>query len=95
MDWVNDKIYFTDASLDIVGVYDPVSFYYKVLISTGSSTDVRAIVLDPNARYVCVVLVTVILITITIYHTLHEPQHAHMILPVYPSVCSYVLDFSL
>ena len=51
MDWVNDKIYFTDADLDIVGVYDPVDFYYKALISTGSSTSVRAIVLDPNTRY--------------------------------------------
>ena len=51
VDWVNDKIYFTDADLDIVGVYDPVGFYYTALINTGSSTSVRAIVLDPNTRY--------------------------------------------
>lgn len=52
VDWVSNKIYFTDAGLDIVGVYDPVSFHYKTLINTGSSTSVRAIVLDPNARYI-------------------------------------------
>lgn len=47
---MNNKLYFTDAGLDIVGVFDPVNFLYKVLIETGASTQPRAIVLDPNSR---------------------------------------------
>ena len=51
MDWVTDKLYFTDASLDIVGVFDPNGpFNHTVLIRTGDNTQPRAIVLDPNAR---------------------------------------------
>ena len=51
VDWVNNKVYFTDVELDIVGVFDPVRFYYKVLIRTGSLSQPRAVVLDPNNRY--------------------------------------------
>lgn len=51
MDWVNNKLYFTDSGLGIVGVFDPVHFYYKVLVRTGQFTQPRAIVLDPNTRY--------------------------------------------
>ena len=52
MDWVTNKLYFTDAELDIVGVFDSVNMHYKVLISTGDGTEPRAIVLDPNNRYI-------------------------------------------
>ena len=52
MDWVTNKLYFTDAALDIVGVFDPnATSNYTVLIRTGANTQPRAIVLDPNARY--------------------------------------------
>ena len=50
VDWVANKLYFTDAGLDIVGVFDPVNFIYTVLIYVGSATDPRAIALDPNER---------------------------------------------
>lgn len=54
MDWVTSKLYFTDNGLDIVGVFDPSSSLYKVLVSTlnpGSSISrPRAIVVDPSTR---------------------------------------------
>lgn len=50
MDWVNNKIYFTDEGLNIVGVFDPVYLHYKVLIQTGTLSEPRAIVLDPGNR---------------------------------------------
>lgn len=52
VDWVTNKVYFTDEILDIVGVLDTVSSQYAVLIRTGPNTSPRAIVLDPYARYV-------------------------------------------
>lgn len=50
MDWVTNKVYYTDELLDIIGVLDPVSMHYTVLIRTGQNTSPRAIVLDPYAR---------------------------------------------
>ena len=50
VDWVTNKLYFTDAALDIIGVLDPNNRNYIVLIRTGPSTQPRAIVLDPNTR---------------------------------------------
>ena len=50
MDWVNNKIYFTDVDLNIVGVFDPVRLHYRVLINTGASSQPFALVLDPNNR---------------------------------------------
>ena len=50
VDWVNNKLYFTDRSLDIVGVFDPINSYYTVLIETGQLSEPRAIVLDPEKR---------------------------------------------
>ena len=50
MDWVNNKVYFTDGELDIVGVFDPVHFHYTILIRTGEFTEPRAIVIDPSNR---------------------------------------------
>ena len=49
MDWANNKIYFTDVLLDLVGVFDPVGSHYKVLIRS-AYLDPRALVLDPNNR---------------------------------------------
>ena len=51
MDWVNNKLYFTDETLNIIGTFNPSNFNYTVLIRTGPNTRPRAIVLDPNARY--------------------------------------------
>ena len=53
MDWITNKLYFTDAALDIIGVVDPSGSYnYTILINTGDNTQPRAIVLDPNRRWV-------------------------------------------
>ena len=48
VDWVTNKIYFTDYVLNIIGVFDPVNFYYTVLVTTGNSTNPQQIVLDPS-----------------------------------------------
>ncbi len=53
MDWVTNKLYFTDTVLDIVGVFDLESNLFKVLISTlgdSTATEPRAIVVDPSTR---------------------------------------------
>ncbi len=54
VDWVNNKIYFTDAGLNIVGVFDPIGFHYRVLVRSDSTAEPRAIVLDPNNRQVSI-----------------------------------------
>ena len=51
VDWVTNKIYFTDTGLEIVGVFDVENNWYKVLLSTLVGTTVsqpRAIVVDPT-----------------------------------------------
>ena len=48
MDWMNDKLYFTDYYSQIVCVFDPVNFYYKVLVNTSGYPSL--IVLDPISR---------------------------------------------
>ena len=50
VDWISNKIYFTDVDLYAVGVFDPVRFHYKVLIQLSNREHPRAIVLDPNNR---------------------------------------------
>lgn len=50
MDWVSNKLYFTDASLNIVGVFDPDRAHYRVLIQLDGADQPAAIVLDPNNR---------------------------------------------
>ena len=50
VDWVNGKLYWTDATLKHIEVYDMQTGIRKVLIRTGSSTTPRAIVVDPAAR---------------------------------------------
>lgn len=49
VDWVTNKLYFTDSGLQVVGVFDPVNMYYKVLISTNID-EPYAIALDPTNR---------------------------------------------
>ena len=52
VDWVNDRVYFTDSVLDIIGIYDltMASSNYSVLIETGSGSTPRSIVVDPSAE---------------------------------------------
>lgn len=48
---MNNKLYFTDEVLDIIGVFDPVNSNYTILIRTGTGTRPRAIVLDIANRF--------------------------------------------
>ena len=52
-DWVNYKLYWTDAQDQDIEVLDPRvgHGHRKVLISTGSASQPRAIVVDPANRY--------------------------------------------
>ena len=49
-DWVNKKLYWTDAEDNDIEVIDIVTNHRKLLISTGSTTTPRAIVLDPQNK---------------------------------------------
>ena len=46
-DWVNHKLYWTDAGNKDIEVYDVVNQYRKKLIQKGTNALPRAIVLDP------------------------------------------------
>ena len=50
VDWVNGKLYWTDATLKHIEVYDMQTGIRKVLIRTGNTTSPRAIVVDPATR---------------------------------------------
>jgi len=50
-DWVNKKLYWTDYCANDIEVYDPSTGYRRVLITTGSSSNPRGIVVDPRNRY--------------------------------------------
>ena len=54
VDWVSQKLYWTDEGLDQIVVYDLSNGYRKILFNTnnGTSTSPRAIVVDPMNRYV-------------------------------------------
>ena len=45
-DWINEKLYWTDYCQDEIEVYDPVSNYRRVLLTTGTSP--YSIVVDPG-----------------------------------------------
>ena len=52
VDWATDKLYWTDAELRRIGVFDLTNYYYnRELISTGTDSIPRAIVVDPQNRY--------------------------------------------
>ena len=48
-DWVNEKIYWTDACGGKIEVYDQQTGYRKTLVSTVPGSYPRAIVLDPTS----------------------------------------------
>ena len=50
VDWVNGKLYWTDATLQHIKVYDTTTGNRRVLIRTGNTTNPRAIVVDPSTR---------------------------------------------
>ena len=50
VDWVNEKLYWTDATLQHIEVYDTTNGNRRVLIRTGNTTKPRAIVVDPATR---------------------------------------------
>ena len=49
-DWVNSKLYWTDAEDNDIEVIDTVTTHRKLLISTGNTTTPRALVLDPQNK---------------------------------------------
>ena len=52
VDWATDKLYWTDTELRRIGVFDLTNHYYnRELISTGTDSIPRAIVVDPQNRY--------------------------------------------
>ena len=50
VDWVNGKLYWTDATLQHIEVYDTTTKNRRVLIRTRNTTKPRAIVVDPSTR---------------------------------------------
>ena len=50
VDWVSGKLYWTDATLQHIEVYDTTTENRRVLIRTGNTTKPRAIVVDPSTR---------------------------------------------
>ena len=53
VDWATDKLYWTDAELRRIGVFDLTNHHYiRELISTGTGSIPRAIIVDPQSRYV-------------------------------------------
>ena len=52
VDWISNKLYWTDAELKTVEVLDLLDGYRATLISTGSSSTPRTIVVDPQTRYI-------------------------------------------
>lgn len=48
---MNEKLYWTDYCQDKIEVFDPVTQYRRVLITTG--TNPFAIIVDPGTGYVC------------------------------------------
>ena len=49
-DWVNSKLYWTDAEDKDIEVLDPQSGQRKLLVSTGNTSTPRAIVVDPRNK---------------------------------------------
>ena len=50
VDWITEKLYWTDNALDRIGVLDLTHSYYSVLIDTGAETSPRGIIVDPINR---------------------------------------------
>lgn len=49
-DWINKKMYWTDAGKKTLEVYDPLQLRRRILFRTGNTSNPRAIVLDPTTK---------------------------------------------
>ena len=50
VDWIANKLYWTDNGFDRIGVMDFLFGHYTILIDTGADTSPRGIVVDPINR---------------------------------------------
>ena len=50
-DWINEKLYWTDAGDYDLEVYDPITNYREVLVQNGNTSRPRAIIVDPCTGY--------------------------------------------
>ena len=50
IDWINDKLYWTDATLQRVEVMDLFSGIRSTIFDTGATTTPRGIAVDPSTR---------------------------------------------
>ena len=50
-DWVNKKLYWTDAGDRDLEVYDPRTGFRKVIFQFGATALPRAIIVDPSTKY--------------------------------------------
>ena len=50
VDWINNKLYWTDVQTRWIGVMDLNTRYYKMLLATESDASPREIVVDPTRR---------------------------------------------
>ena len=66
VDWINNKLYWTDVETRWIGVLDLTTRYYGMLLTTQSDVRPREIVADPTTRY-CVYIIFVMLL-IARYH---------------------------
>ena len=51
VDWISDKLYWTDNGFDRIGVFDLTSGHYSIIIDTGVDSSPRGIITDPINRY--------------------------------------------
>ena len=49
-DWVNEKLYWTDAENRTIEVLDPATGERMILFFTGDDTIPRGVAIDPNTR---------------------------------------------
>ena len=50
VDWITNKLYWTDDGLKRVGVLDLERGYYSVILDVGANTRPRGIIIDPINR---------------------------------------------
>ena len=55
VDWIADKLYWTDNGHDRIGVLDLLLGHYTILIDTGADTNPRGIIVDPINRYTYII----------------------------------------
>ena len=56
-DWVNKKLYWTDAGHNTIEVFDQATGQRMTLINTGRDSNPRGLVVDPTTRFDLYILV--------------------------------------